>query len=673
MGVSGFYSYLFKKYPNIKSVCTEKNLADETKCHSLYLDLNHIIHKYAESNDKNHIIKDVIEHIDRLVRSIKPSQLLYIAMDGVAPKARMPHQRTKRFLKSKNIPDREVNRFETNEQHKLEKKTFDECNIKPGTEFMCQLSKCLRYFIRNRMHTEEDWRSVNVILSDANVPGEGEHKIINFIRQQRHQQNNTNGTFHVVYSSDSDLVLLGLLTHEPQMKVLCEVCANCEKIGYHAKDCNTNKSSSTPGSNTKTNYAVIHLPKLINNLKSQNYDSPVFLKNLERFVDDWVLICLLFGNDFLPKSHSIDFFDKSIITMDHLMDAYREALTKNNDYLTKNGTITKDCLLTLMKKVGGKDKDGKYRRPLYYEDKFRRPLYYKDKFGFNATDLNTFSNKVATDYVQGLYWVFQYYSKGPPSWTWYYPHHYAPLAYDFSNVKNLDLKFDPPGEPVRPFEQMMATFSPKNVDYLPLAWRPIMTEEIFDISKFYPTEFVVDPNGKERSSQYVVLIPFIDKETLSTALKDFTSKLTPEEEKRNRLDYDSLFIHSSHSIHQQFRKSSDANKIPIITEENPVQLQDISDCKLVGHGWTDDTGDISDLNADEEAILSDYKNIPNDEIILLKYCHCSFRSESTESEKHNNVRFRTTTNQPSQTSTVQRQQQAPKSTDWGRSSSTHQN
>ncbi|CAF1247259.1 unnamed protein product [Adineta steineri] len=117
MGVPGFYSYLFKKYPDIKSVCTEMNLSHETKCHNLYLDLNNIIHKYAESNDKNEIIKDVIEHIDRIFRSILPSQLLYIAMDGVAPRARMPHQRTKRFLKSKQIDG-----ITTDEQNDSKKK-----------------------------------------------------------------------------------------------------------------------------------------------------------------------------------------------------------------------------------------------------------------------------------------------------------------------------------------------------------------------------------------------------------------------------------------------------------------------------------------------------------------------------------------------------------------------
>ncbi|CAF1247279.1 unnamed protein product [Adineta steineri] len=549
------------------------------------------------------------------------------------------------------------------------------------------------------MHTK-DWRSIQIILSDANVPGEGEHKIINFIR---HQQNNARSRVHVIYSPDSDLVLLGLLTHEPEIMILCESCANCKKIsyhakdckacanckrmghdvkvckacvnckkiGYHAKDCDANKSLSTKANNTEMNYAVIRLSKLIDNFKSQKYDASLFQRNLERFIDDWVLICLLFGNDFLPKSQFID-FDKSTITMDRLMDAYREALTKTKDYLTKNGTITKDCLLTLMEKVSKKDIDGKYHRPSYYKDKFRRPPYYRDKFHFNGTDLNIFSNKVATDYVQGLCWIFQYYSKGPPSWNWYYPHHYAPLAYDFVSLKNLDLNFDPPGKPFRPFEQMMATFAPKNAEYVPSAWRSLMMDERFGINEFYPTKFDIDQIGTEKSSQPVAIIPFIDEKTLFAALDSVPLELTEAEEKCNRLDYDCLFIHSTHSIYQQFRKSNDANEKPI-TEENPVQLQEILSSKLVEHVWADDTDDMNILDADEKTIVSDYMNIPNDQVILLKHCICSFRNETAENEKHNNVRFRTTTNQPSQRSTVQPQQQASKYAAWGQSSSTHQN
>lgn len=132
------------------------------------------------------MILAIFAYIDHLFTKIKPQKVFFMAIDGVAPRAKMNQQRSRRFRTARDAQQKRAE-AERKGETLPEEKAFDSNCITPGTPFMARLSAHLKYYVTKRISEDAEWRNVKVILSGHDVPGEGEHKIQEFIRLTKAQ------------------------------------------------------------------------------------------------------------------------------------------------------------------------------------------------------------------------------------------------------------------------------------------------------------------------------------------------------------------------------------------------------------------------------------------------------------------------------------------------------
>src|SRR5689334_5340041 len=100
---------------------------------------------------------EVSKFIDRLFSMVRPRKFLYMAIDGVAPRAKMNQQRSRRFKTAKEakktaLIEAEIRRKlieegkEVPSEDKPGKPKFDSNCITPGTPFMDRVAKYLEYY-----------------------------------------------------------------------------------------------------------------------------------------------------------------------------------------------------------------------------------------------------------------------------------------------------------------------------------------------------------------------------------------------------------------------------------------------------------------------------------------------------------------------------------------------
>lgn len=172
--------------------------------------------------------------------------------------------------------------------------------------------------------------------------------------------------------------------------------------------------------------------------------------------------------------------------------------------------------------------------------------YYMNKLDYIQVTPEVMRSQ-AEGYVRAIQWNLNYYYNGCCSWSWYYPHHYAPYTSDIKDFSDLKLEFEM-GNPFLPFEQLLAVLPAASKTLLPAPYQNLMTSSTSPIIQYYPMDFKTDLNGKKQEWEAVVLIPFIAEDLLLEAMKPCNAILKDEEQQRNSHGPMYIYEYSAESL-----------------------------------------------------------------------------------------------------------------------------
>ncbi|XP_073130966.1 5'-3' exoribonuclease 3-like isoform X2 [Henckelia pumila] len=608
MGIPAFYRWLSDMFPDAVVDVAEdrptfingvKVPVDTTRPNpngmefdNLYLDMNNIIHpcfhpeNLASPKSYDQVFKSVFKYIDRIFSLIRPRKLLYMAIDGVAPRAKMNQQRARRFRTAKDVADGasimdKLRESCTKEGTASGAEGLDSNVITPGTEFMEVLSSALRYYINLRMNHDPGWQGIKVILSDASVPGEGEHKIMSYIRLQRNLPGFDPNTRHCLYGLDADLIMLGLAAHEVHFSILREVSKKHKgpKRRNEAEVRNL-KQPATPYRQLEFHLSRQKFQFLNLWILREGLEARLKIPNLrakvdtERLIDDFVLMCVLVGNDFLPHVPSLEISEGAI---NLLIRVYKNVFIRMGGYLTDSFKVDLERLEHFLQAIASREistfkmRKEKQRTSIMgartgpipdnvsvegcnpenqssekesvvssnhvaseagIVDKVKlgevgwKTRYYNEKFEVQTEkDRESVSKHAVLKYVEGISWVMHYYYEGVCSWQWFYPYHYAPFASDFHGLGQLKIQFSL-GKPFKPLNQLMSVLPAASGQALPVFYRKLMIDPSSPILDFYPTDFELELNVGKPAWQALCKLPFIDECRLLTEISKVQHTLT---------------------------------------------------------------------------------------------------------------------------------------------------
>lgn len=585
MGIPGLFPFLLNNHAFNKAFNRfSKDSKKSYKLDYVYLDANGLLHSAAQQvynygenkqlqspyenltpiEKRLRVFELFFENIETIISIVIPKKLLYIAIDGPAPRAKQAQQRQRRFISAK------ASTIKLNDDN-TPKSDFSSVEITPGTEFMHELSKFMYWKIRDFLSKQTElspvWKNIDIIYSPPTVPGEGEHKIMDYIRSLSQYERDT--ATHCMFGPDGDLLILMLSAHVKKMYLFREDINN--KYMVDLIDARFIKFG------------------LVNEL---NFYSMV--KNKQRTEDDisndFTIIASFIGNDFLSI---LKLFFNLKDGLDKMFNIYNKLKTEHgweNAMITKNGklqlkglryfikalsdveesyianqatlnykvdekfvdhTLLKHSTVIIDNNILGTQHISKINMPEYRISYYNKAGIDRKSSVFDPYNENFEKHvkQMCKDYLRNLGWVYIYYTEKLPSWDEAYEWHYSPLMCDLLNYINSitqeqlnELLTFNKGNPSLPFEQLLSVLPPTLSSLLPNHYRGLMSDKDSKLVKagYYPLTFNIDYEGKFKEHQGIAILPFIQFKIVSDAYK---LKAESDEYKyhRNEFSLSSLF------------------------------------------------------------------------------------------------------------------------------------
>lgn len=528
MGIPFFYRQIVLR--------DQKNLiCNVGGCDRLFLDYNSIIHMCAgniigksDAYVEEDIFKEIFEYTMQLTKICVPKSMLYVAIDGVAPRSKIQQQRKRRYLSA--YRNDIVYKFK--DRNNIQYVKWDSNAITPGTPFMGRLCS----YLESRFGSVKG--QYKIIFSGAGEEGEGEQKIFDYIKN-----NVIEDGVDVVYGLDADLIMLSLCSPSASTIYLMREGQNFM--------------------NHMTDYKYLKIGALKASVSKYLYDSQEL-----KFMYDYVFICFMLGNDFLPnlsclkiKSGGIDVIceiykqvvagETMILKSDEgeysinykLLIEFLEILSTREEKLLKEITEqfydSKEHIKSYSSKLDKFIQELEayptiHKFPLVIDpghDNMWKTNYYHHLFDSHC---NETVKSICENYLEGLMWTTNYYFNGKFDKSWYYRYNYAPCVADlhkFAKSLGEDKFYETTarlktmnGRLINQDTQVLMVLPPSSKELLAPPLQKIMFDVSLGCAHYFPVTFCLTSYLKSHLWECSPVIPNVDSELIIKAYEKLMTR-----------------------------------------------------------------------------------------------------------------------------------------------------